>query len=191
MNISEFSVRRPITISMLMLAMIIAGLAGLYFMRIDALPDIEPPVISVITVYPGATAIDIESEVTERLEDKLSSVNNLDTMTSKSKDNLSIITLKFEWEANLDEASNDIRDKIDLVRNDLPDDAEDPILFKFNSSDFPIIVASVSAKESYRDLYRIVDKQIVDPLRRVPGVGDRDPAGDGTPDTWRLPKSRG
>jgi len=172
MSLPQFAVRRPVTVTMLVVSMVIMGLVAYTLLRVDMLPEIEPPAISVITLYPGATALDIESEVTELLEDQFSSLNNLDTLTSSSKDNVSLITLKYDWNANLDEASNDIRDKIGLTRRDMPDDAEEPILFKFNSSDFPVLIVTVTARDSYRDLYRIVDKQIVDPLRRVAGVGE-------------------
>lgn len=172
MSLPAFAVRRRVTTSMVMLALVLLGLAGMKLLQIDMLPEIEPPVISVVTLYPGGTALDVETEVTKRLEDKLSSINNLETMTSVSKDNLSLITLKFNWGTDLAEAANDIRDRVGLVRRELPEDVEEPIIFKFNSADFPVAVAMVSARESYRDLYRIVDKQIVDELRRVPGVGE-------------------
>jgi HAE1 family hydrophobic/amphiphilic exporter-1 len=172
MSLPHFAVRRPVTTTMLVVAMVVMGVAAFVLLRVDMLPEIEPPAISVATLYPGATALDIESEVTELLEDQFSSLNNLDTLSSVSKDNISLITLKYDWNVNLDEAANDIRDKVSLTRRDLPDDAEDPLIFKFNSSDFPVMIATVSARESYRDLHRIVDKQIVDPLRRVAGVGE-------------------
>lgn len=177
MSLEAFAVRRGVTTCMIILGLVIMGGVGMLLLRIDALPDIEPPVISVITVYPGATAVDVETEVTKRLEDKLSSVMDLDTMTSKSKDLLSLITLEFDWKANLDEAANDVREFIGVVRRDLPDDIEEPLIVKFNSANFPILVAMISANESYNDLYRIVDKQIVDSLRRVPGVGEVDMRG--------------
>ncbi|MCX7847991.1 MAG: efflux RND transporter permease subunit [bacterium] len=172
MSIPAIAVRRGVATSMLMLGLVLLGLAALQLLHIDMLPEIEPPVISVVTLYPGGTALDVETEVTKRLEDKLSSINNLDTLTSVSKDNLSLITLKFDWGTDLAEAANDIRDRVGLVRRELPEDVEDPIIFKFNSADFPVAVVMVTAGESYRDLYRIVDKQIVDELRRVPGVGE-------------------
>jgi len=172
MSLPSFAVRRRVATSMIMLAMMLLGLAGVQLLQIDMLPEIEPPVISVVTLYPGGTALDVETEVTKRLEDKLSSVNNLDTMTSVSKDNLSLIAMKYDWGTDLSEAANDIRDRVGQVRRELPEDIEEPIIFKFNSADFPVAIVMVSAEESYRDLYRIVDKQIVDELRRVPGVGE-------------------
>jgi len=172
MKLTEWAVRKPVTLTMVIGGVCALGIVALLLMRVDMLPEIEPPAISVVSLYPGAGAIDIESELTKRLEDKFSSINNLDTLSSVSKDNISLITLKFDWGANLDEAANDIRDQIGLVRRELPDDVEEPIIFKFNSSDFPIMIVTVTAEASYRDLYRIVDKQIVDPLRRVLGVGE-------------------
>jgi len=150
------------------------GAISLSRLGIDMLPEIEPPAISVIVPYPGAGATDVESDVTKYLEDQLSTVNNLDDLNSLSKDNLSVVTCKFNWGTNLDVAANDIRDKIDLAKSDIElhaPDAREPILFKFSSSSAPIMVVSVSATESWKNLYRIVDKQITDPLKRIKGVG--------------------
>jgi len=109
--------------------------------------------------------------VTKYLEDQLSTTPNLDRLESKSKDNIAIVNCIFNWGADLDVAVNDIREKIDLAKPDLADGAEDPFIFKFSSSMVPVLVMTVTAQESSPDLYRIVDKQIADPLKRVPGVG--------------------
>jgi Cu/Ag efflux pump CusA len=113
----------------------------------------------------------VESEVTKYLEDELSTTPNLDRLESKSKDNISIVNCIFDWGTDLDVAVNDIREKIDLAKPDLADGAEEPFIFKFSSSMVPVLVMTVTAKESSPDLYRIVDKQIADPLKRIPGVG--------------------
>ncbi|MCD4663864.1 MAG: efflux RND transporter permease subunit, partial [Bacteroidales bacterium] len=135
------------------------------------MPDIEPPAVSVITTYPGASAMDVESEVTKYLEDHMSTTPNLDRLESKSKDNISIVNCIFDWGTDLDVAVNDIREKIDLSKPDIADGAKEPFIFKFSSSMVPVLVMTVTAKESRPDLYRIVDKQIADPLKRIPGVG--------------------
>ena len=174
MRLPEFSVSRPNTVLMIFLALIILGGISLSRLGIDMLPEIEPPAVSVIVPYPGASASDVESDVTKYLEDQLSTVSNLDTLSSVSKDNLSVVTCKFDWGTNLDVASNDVRDKLDLARNDVEKhapDAREPIIFKFSSASAPIMVVSVSATESWKNLYRIVDKQIADPLKRIRGVG--------------------
>ena len=171
MSLPEISVRQPVTTVMVFAAIALLGSVAFFKLNLDLLPDIEPPAVSVITTYPGASATDVESEVTKYLEDQLSTTPNLDRLESKSKDNISIVNCIFDWGTDLAVATNDIREKIDLARPELADQAEDPFVFKFSSSMVPILVVTVTAKESRPDLYRIVDKQIADPLKRIPGVG--------------------
>ncbi len=171
MKLPEISVRRPVTTVMVFAAITLLGCVAFFKLNLDLLPDIEPPAVSVITPYPGASATDVESEVTKYLEDQLSTTPNLDRLESKSKDNIAIVNCIFNWGTDLDVAVNDIREKIDLAKPDLADGAEDPFIFKFSSSMVPVLVMTVTAEESSPDLYRIVDKQIADPLKRVPGVG--------------------
>ena len=171
MKLPEFSVRRRVTITMIFLAILIFGTLCLKRLKLDMLPKITPPVISVITFYPGANASDVESNVTKYLEDELTTVNNLDKISSISKDNLSVVNCTFKWGTNLDTASNDVRDKVDLAKPRLPDDVEKSLIFKFSSSSLPIVIAAITATESYPQLYQITDKMIADPLKRVPGVG--------------------
>lgn len=171
MKLPEISVRRPVTTVMVFAAITLLGCVAFFRLNLDLLPDIEPPAVSVITLYPGASATDVESEVTKYLEDQLSTTPNLDRLESKSKDNIAIVNCIFNWGTDLDVAVNDIREKIDLAKPDLADGAEDPFIFKFSSSMVPVLVMTVTAEESSPDLYRIVDKQIADPLKRVPGVG--------------------
>lgn len=171
MKLPEISVRRPVTTVMVFAAITLLGCVAFFRLNLDLLPGIEPPAVSVIIPYPGASATDVESEVTKYLEDQLSTTPNLDRLESKSKDNIAIVNCIFNWGADLDVAVNDIREKIDLAKPDLADGAEDPFIFKFSSSMVPVLVMTVTAEESSPDLYRIVDKQIADPLKRVPGVG--------------------
>ena len=156
---------------MIFAALVIIGTVAFFKLNLDLLPDIEPPAVSVITPYPGASAVDVESEVTKYLEDQLSTTPDLDRLESKSKDNISIVTCIFDWGTDLDVAVNDIREKIDLAKPDMADGAKEPFIFKFSSSMVPVLVMTVTARESSPDLYRIVDKQIADPLKRIPGVG--------------------
>lgn len=156
---------------MLFCALILLGIVSFTKLSVDILPDIEPPVISVLTFWPGASASDVETEVTEVIENELNSVNNLDTLTSKSLDNLSFISCKFDWGTDLDVATNDIRDKLELTKRDLPDDVDPTTLYKFSSATMPIMFISIRGEKSWPRLYRIVDKEIADELRRIPGVG--------------------
>lgn len=171
MNLPEIAVRRPVTTVMVFAAIALLGGVAFFRLNLDMLPDIEPPAMSVITPYPGASATDVESEVTKYLEDQLSSTPNLDRLESVSKDNLSIVTCIFDWGTNIDVAVNDAREKIDLAKPDIAENAREPFIFKFSSSMVPVLVVTVTAKESSPDLYQIVDKQLADPLKRIPGVG--------------------
>jgi len=171
MKLPEIAVRRPTTVVMAFLAVLLIGAVAVFRLSIDFFPEIEPPAISILTLYRGANASDVEADVTKYIEDRMSVVNNLEDVTSLSKDNLSIVTLKFEWGSDLDVASNDVRDQLDMAKRDLPSDIEEPMLFKFSSSSAPIFFFVVNAKESYQQLYQIADDQIGDALRRIPGVG--------------------
>lgn len=130
----------------------------------------DPPYITVMATYPGANASDIEENVTKILEDQLNSVDDLKELTSTSYDNLAVVSLEFEWEANLDEASNDVRDAVDKAMQNLPDDIDRPTIMRFNTSMMPILIYAVTAKESYPGLDKILDDKLVTRLNRVDGV---------------------
>lgn len=171
MNLPAMSVRRPITTIMLFLAIIIIGYVSFDRLPIDLYPEIEPPIISVLTQYPGASAQDVELNVTKRIESGLSSVPNLKKLYSTSVDNLSVVVLEFEYGSNLDEASNDIRAALEFTKRFLPDDAETPAIYKFSTNMMPIMFWAVQAKESYIGLNKLIEREVVDPLKRVNGVG--------------------
>jgi HAE1 family hydrophobic/amphiphilic exporter-1 len=171
MNLPEISVRRPIATIMLFVAIMIIGLVSFDRLPIDLFPEIEPPIISVLTQYPGASAQDVELNVSKKLESGLSSVPNLKKIRSTSIDNISVISMEFEYGTNLDEASNDIRSALEFAKRNLPDDADAPIIFKFSTNIFPILFIAVQAKESYIGLNKLVENEIIDPLKRLSGVG--------------------
>ena len=150
---------------------IILGLFSLSKLPIDLYPDIDTNTIMVITMYPGASAEDIEQNVTKPLENTLNSVEHLKHITSQSRENTSVITLEFEYGYDIDVLTNDVRDKLDMVESMLPDDSENPIIFKFSTDMIPILILSVEAKESMAGLYKILDDDIANPLARVDGVG--------------------
>lgn len=171
MSIYKSAVNKPITTIMLFVAVIVVGIYALIKMPVDLYPEIEPPIISVMTTYPGANAADIETNITKPLEDALNSIDNLDEVTSTSTDNLSVITLQFKWESNLDEAANDIRNVIDRVMDALPEGTDRPTIFKFSTNMMPIVFYAITANESYMGLEKLIDEKIVNPLNRVDGVG--------------------
>ncbi|MFA5384579.1 MAG: efflux RND transporter permease subunit [Eubacteriales bacterium] len=171
MRLPEFSVKQPVATLMIFLAVIILGAFSLTRLPIDMLPEIEMPAVSILTFWPGASASDVETEITTHIEDQASMVNNLDKITSKSQDNLSLVSCQFEWGTDLEEATNDIRDKLELAKRKLPDDAEKPVIFKFSSASIPILVMTVTGDATWPRLYYLTEKKIADELKRVPGVG--------------------
>lgn len=171
MSIYSTAVKRPITTLVIFVAVLVMGVFSLRNMPIDLYPEIDPPFISVFTIYPGASAADIETNVTRPLEDNLSIVTNLKNMTSQSRDDISSITLEFEYETNLDEATNEIRDVIGRIQRFLPEGIEQPTVFKFSSSMIPVMMLSATAEESYPALAKILDQRLINPLNRIEGVG--------------------
>ncbi len=170
MNIYKTSVNNPITTIILFVAIMIFGGVSLTRLGIDLFPDIESNSMMVMTTYAGASAEDIENNVTRPVENVLNGVEHLKDITSQSKENISIVTLEFEWGYDLDILANDVRDKLDMLST-LPDGVSQPIIFKFTSDMMPVVMMGVTAKESMSGLYKILDDQIVTPLARVDGVG--------------------
>ncbi len=174
MNLPEFGVKRPVTNLMIFFSIIVLAAYSLTRVGIDSMPKIEPPIITVISVYPGASPEDVETKVTEPLENQLATTPGIEKITSTSSEGMSLIRLKFIWGTNLDAASNDVRDRIDLTKRllpDIPDEMDQPFIFKFNTANIPIVFLGVTAKESYYELYDLIDKRVGDALRQLPGVG--------------------
>lgn len=171
MSIYSASVKRPVTTILVFVALMVIGIYSLVQLPVDLYPEMELPYVVVYTTYPGASATDIESNVTRPLENSLNSVSNLKEITSRSSDAVSVIFMNFEYGTNLDEASNDIRSVLGMVERTLPADCEKPTIIKFNTNMMPIIFYTITAKESYAGLEKILDEKIVNPLNRIEGVG--------------------
>ena len=140
-------------------------------LSINRFPDMETNFIMVLTSYPGASAEDIETNISKTRENTLNAVPDLKHLSSTSRENTSVISLEFESGIDIEEATNNVRDKLDVVRNYLPDGATNPVLFKFNAEDMPIMLISVTAEESLPALEKIIDDRVTTPLARVSGVG--------------------
>ncbi len=171
MKLAEVSVRRPVLTVMVFTAILVLGLVSLSRLPVDLMPEIENPSISVVTTWLGASTTDVENKVTRVIEKQLATVSDLDELTSQTREGLSIVTCLFEWGTELSEAANDIRDKLEFAKRRLPDDADNPIVLKFNSSSMPIIFFGATAKESWEGLYDLIDREVGDRLKRVNGVG--------------------
>ena len=177
MSLYSSSVKRPVTTILIFVALIVLGLFSLRSLPIDLFPDVETNTIMVMTSYAGTSASDIEQNVTRPLENTLNSVEHLKHITSNSRENISIVTLEFEYGYDIEALTNDVRDKLDMVSSMLPDDANTPIIFKFSSDMIPIVLLSVQASQSMPGLYKILDENVANPLARVDGVGSVSIAG--------------
>jgi len=171
MSLYEGAVKRPIMTSLCFLAVIIFGVFSLIKLPIDLYPDIDTNTIMVLTYNVGASAEDIENNVTRPLENSLNAVEHLKHITSNSKENVSIITLQFEYGYDIDDLTNNVRDKLGMVSSQLPDEAQTPIIFKFSTDMIPILLLSVQAEESQKALYKILDENVANPIARIDGVG--------------------
>lgn len=171
MSIYKSAVKNPITTLMTFIAVLVFGGYSLSNLPIDFYPEIEFPAITVITSYSGASAADIETNITKPVENALNAIDNLKEISSESRDNLSIVSLEFEFESDLSEAANDIRDALSLLENILPEEAENPMILKISSSMVPIILYSVTARESYEGIEKTLEEYIINPLNRIEGIG--------------------
>jgi len=170
MKLAQISVNRPVTTAMIFIAMVVLGLVSMSMLGLDLMPELEIPAVSVLTVYEGAGPEEVETLITERIEDALSTISGVDEVISISKEGLSAVTLKFNWGEKIDESINDVREKVDLAKALLPEEAENPVIFKFDLAMMPIAIIAITAQDSYPNLQDIVDDEIVDPLKRVKGV---------------------
>lgn len=172
MAIYKTAINKPITTGLIFVAVVILGLFSLSRLPIDQMPEMDPPYITVMTTYAGANASEIETNVTKLIENSLNSVDGLKNIISTSKDNISVVTLEFEWGSNLDEALNDIRSYVDLVFDNLPDGVSRPFILKLNSNSRPIVMFGCTAKESYSGLARILEDNVSNELNRIDGIGN-------------------
>ncbi len=156
---------------MLFVAILVIGVFSLTKLPLDLMPNMEFPSLTVITVYPGASAIEVEEQVSKPLEAVLSSAENLVEIKSISKENVSFIQLRYEWEEDITAAANNARDLLELVKSRMPSQAYTPIIYKINASMMPILGYAVNADENYNGLEDIVEDQIASALRKVDGVG--------------------
>ena len=171
MSIYRKAVNNPVTTALVFIAFMVFGIFSLINTSIAQLPEIDANTVMVMASYQGANAADIETNLTKVLENTLNGVENLKELTSRSKENVSIITLEFEYGTDIDEATNNIRDKLDMVNSVLPDGVSTPVIFKFSADDMPIMMLSATAKESAPGLDKILDDKLATPLARVSGVG--------------------
>ena len=171
MSIYRSAVEHPVTTALIFIALAILGVFSLSQTSIAQFPEFDSNTIMVMSSYPGANAQDIETNLTKVLENALNGVEDLKELNSQSKENISLLTLTFNYGVDIEEATNNVRDKLDMVNSVLPDGASLPVIFKFSASDMPIMMLSATADESILGLEKILDDKVTTPLARVSGVG--------------------
>ena len=169
MNLTEISIRRPLTVLMVFLGVILFGFISVTNLPVNLFPDVTFPMMFIMTSYPGAGPAEIETQITDPLEQSLGTVNNLDEITSTTSENLSLIFMQFDWGADIDAASNDVRDVLGYMTPYLPEDADYPLIFKFDISQQPVVMYTVGGDINPLELDKIAE-DVADKLQRVGGV---------------------
>ncbi|HET6681405.1 MAG TPA: efflux RND transporter permease subunit, partial [Gemmatimonadaceae bacterium] len=173
MLISDFAIKRPLVTVVAMVTLVIFGLFALLTLQTDEFPDVQPPFVSVGVLYPGASPDGVEKEVLDPVEEAIAAISGVKKVTGRAEDGFGFVLVEFQFEKPLLEATQDIRDAISSIRNDLPTEMEEPIIRKFNDTDLPIVsLALNSSTLSPAELTRLADPGITRELRSIPGVAD-------------------
>ena len=170
MDLIKLSIKRPSVLIVMLLLLLLGGFYSYKLLNYELIPKFEVNVVTISTVYAGASPSEIESTVTKKVEDAVSALENIKKIYSYSYESLSVVVVQLTNDANVDNTLNEAQRKINAIRADLPDDAKEPSLSKFSLSDLPIVSIGVTSNLSAQELYDLVDKKIQPELSRVPGV---------------------
>ncbi|MBU0985008.1 MAG: efflux RND transporter permease subunit [candidate division Zixibacteria bacterium] len=170
MFLSDLSIKRPILISMVLIVLLLFGSLAYFGMKLNLTPDVDIPYVTIQTVYAGAGPAETESQVTKKIEDAVSGVSEIDRMQSYSMEGVSFIVIKFNLGKNVDIASQEVKDKIDGILNDLPEDADLPVAQKWDIAEEPVIDLVLSGDLTSTQLYEIADLQLADRFSQMKGV---------------------
>ena len=172
MNLLRIFVQRPVLTTMLLLAFVVLGFYSYNRLAVEMMPNVEFPFVMVTTIYPGASPGEVESQVTKKIEDAVSTIANVKDLQSISRENVSMVFIEFELETDVDLDAIDVKDKVDAIQADMPEDAEQSVIQKFDIQGFPIIEIAVSAPRPLEEIYRVADKVIKERLNRIDGVAE-------------------
>ncbi len=178
MNIVRLAIRRPVGVSMILLALLVVGITSFQSVGLDLLPHMEFPLAAIVTVYPGADPQTVEESLTKPIEASLATVAGLQRMRSTSFENASLILIEFGWGSNLERAFRDVHTHIELIAATLPPQALDPLVVRADPSQFPLMVVAVSGSDDLVELSRNIESHVVPTLQRVPGVASVSTIGD-------------
>ncbi len=171
MKLSEICIRRPVLASMMSLSLVLFGLIALGRLPVRELPDVDPPIVNVLTVYPGASSTVVETEVTEKLEEAINTIEGIRTLRSTSREQVSSISVEFDLARSVDLSAQDVRDRVARVRGRLPEDIEEPVISKQDEDARPFMwIAIFGEQYSTLELSEFVESNLKDPLQTVRGV---------------------
>jgi len=171
-KLAEICVKRPVFATMLVLSLTVVGLFSFFSLGVDRFPNVDIPVITVVTTNPGASPAEIEREISDRIEGTVNTVSGITDLRSVSVEGLSQVVVEFELDKNVDVAAQEVRQKIDLILNDLPDTAKAPVVQKLSTDAAAVLMYAVSSPRPLVDLTELADTQIVERIQSVTGVGN-------------------
>ena len=172
MKLIQTLVHRPALVTVIYLILTMFGLFSYSKLPVDMLPDLEAPVVTVVTAYPGAAALDVEDKISQPLEESLGAIANLKEISSTSRENISIMSLIFDGDTNINEAANDVRQNLDRMNQIFPEGVERPMVLKFDFGQMPIIRFSITTEgQDVRQIRDEIEDALIKPLSRVSGVG--------------------
>ncbi len=171
MNLAELSIKRPVFITCLMALLIVLGLMSYKKMPVDQFPDVTFPIVFAEIAYPGASPVDVERQISKIVEDEVSSLSGLETVSSYNYDSVAIIVIKFKLGIDIKEAEQQVRNRIQNVKARFPSDAKDPVIRRFDPADQPILTIALNSKMNAADLYDVANEKVKPLLERINDVG--------------------
>ncbi len=179
-KLAEICVRRPVFATMLIMSLTVVGLFSVTTLGVDLFPKIDFPTITVSVVNPGASPREIETEITDKVEAAVNTISGIDELRSTSVEGVSQVFIQFLLDKDVDVAAQEIRDKVSLIRGDLPETAEDPVIIKLDTDAAPVLRIAVSANKTLREVTDIADKDIKERIESINGVGQVEIIGGAT-----------
>lgn len=171
MNLAELSIKRPVLITCLMSLLMILGLMAYKKMPVDQFPDVTFPIVFAEIIYPGASPVDVERQISKIVEDEVSSLSGLETVSSYNYDSVAIIVIKFRLGIDIKEAEQQVRNRIQNIKAKFPKDAKDPVIRRFDPADQPIMTIALNSKMNAADLYDVANEKVKPLLERIQDVG--------------------
>ena len=172
MFLSDASIRRPIAMSCLIIGLTLLGLNSWRKMGLELMPEVDIPYVTVMAVYPGASPNEIETDIAEKIEDAVGTISGLKHVSSISMEDVAFVILEFQLEMDVDVAAMDVREKLDVIRSELPVDAEDPVIQKLDVNATPIVTLGLAGDAPLDELFDYADNALRDRISIVPGVAD-------------------